>query len=512
MSVPPNEKSSRKRKPKPDHNTVSVDASILAHAPPQNLEAERGVIGALILNPLICDDIVPIVHADDFYSDANRRIYKHLVEMRGSNCAIDVLLLVNRLKESEELERVGGIAYIGELIQSPPVAAHAVYYANIVREKGTLRRLIHASSTILEGAFAPDVSTKELLNTAAQQMFELCESQTVNQISDMKSVMMEAVKYLDNKLKGERTGILTGFGDLDTILDGFHPNELIILAARPGVGKTAFAMNIAENVAVKDKQPVLFVSLEMAKLELATRLICSRGRIDSQRIRKNLLSKTDQDRFYRITAELSETPMFFDDTPTRTVSEIAAVARRLKRQCDLQLLVIDYLGLIAPDSPSDPRQEQVAKIARRLKGLARELHIPILCLAQLNRQVEQGGRESSGVPKLSHLRESGAIEQDADVVMFVHRDVKEKEDGEGVESSSKIIVAKQRGGSTGDVKMLWFPEYTRFESLSKHQESEYSDMPHAEFTGFDGETGFAPSNDFSPPFNGGGTEIGDDEF
>jgi len=413
------EKRFHSSKQKTDHNTVSADASLLQHAPPHDRDAEQGVVGAMLIDPLVVDDVVPLLSVDDFYFDADRRIYKQLVEMRNTDSGIDVTLLLDRLRQSAEIDAVGGHAYLAELMTAVPITTHAVYYANIVREKATLRRLIHTGSSIVHEAFTLGVQSKDLLNKAAQQMFELCESQTLNQVSDMRTVMMEAASYIDHRMQGKHDGISTGFSDLDHILDGFHPNELIILAARPGVGKTALAMNIVEKVAVDQKRVVLFVSLEMGRRELALRLICSRSQINGDKIRKNMLSSVDLERFYATLDEMSQAPVFFDDTPIRTISEIAAVARRLKRQHNLQLLAIDYLGLITADNVADPRQEQVARMARRLKGLARELRIPVLCLAQLNRQVE-ATRDT--VPRLSHLRESGAIEQDADVVLFIHRE------------------------------------------------------------------------------------------
>jgi replicative DNA helicase len=467
------------RKPRKPNLSAPVDLSSLEHVPPHNIDAERGVIGSLLLDPLVCDDIISIVSEDDFYFDPNRRIFKHLMELRSNGGAIDLLLLHNHLQASDELEAVGGMAYLGELMQSVHVSAHAVHYAKIVREKGTLRRLIHAGSGIIRDAYAPDVSTKELLNKSALQMSELCEAQTTNQVTDLAAVMIDAAAYLDRKMQGLTDGIPTGFIDLDNLIEGLHPNELIIVAARPSMGKTAFALNIAEHVAVKEKQSVLVVSLEMARLELALRLICSRGHIDSYKIKKNLLSEEERHRFMDIGNELSQAPMFIDDTPSRTVSEIAAVARRLKRQSDLKLLVIDYIGLIEPENPMDPRQEQVAKIARRLKGLARELHVPILCLAQLNRQAEAGGREGNR-PRLSHLRDSGAIEQDADVVMFIHREEKymdrEKAEEKGLLGIAEIIVAKQRNGATDDVKLHWFGEHTRFANKADEAAEAYADF------------------------------------
>jgi replicative DNA helicase len=484
-------KKSKKFSRKPNLS-APVDLSVLEKTPPHHLDAERGLIGSLLLDPLLCDVIVPLVQAEDFYFDANRRIFKHLIEMRNDGSGIDLLLLVNRLQGSEELEAVGGEAYLGELMNSVHVTVHAEYYAKIVREKGTLRRLIHLSSDLIQDAFAPDTSSKDLLNKAASQMFELCEAQTTNQVFDIKSVMFEAGNYIDRKMRGETDTIKTGFVDLDDMTDGMHPNELIILAARPSVGKTALATNIAEYVSVNLKLTVLLVSLEMSRQELALRLICSRGKIDSNKIRKSFLSEQEKARFMETANDLSQATMFIDDTPSRTVSEIAAVARRLKRQNDLRLLVIDYLGLIEPENPNDPRQEQVAKIARRLKGLARELRIPVLCLAQLNRQADLS---KDAKPRLAHLRESGAIEQDADVVLFVHRPDKEMKPGEkgydDVAGIAEIIVAKQRNGPIGEIKLNWIGEYTRFQNLSDKTIEEYQEfVTHSEMSSHDTYSGF----------------------
>ena len=427
----------------------------------------------MLIDPLIVDDVTIKLHEDDFYSDANRRIYKHLKEMQGTGCVIDLQLLLERLRKSEEIEAIGGEAYIGELLSTNYIATHAIYYADLVREKSALRRLVHAGSTIIQDAFAPGTEAKDLIHRAAQQMFDLCDAQTSNQVTSMHDVMLDIVPYIEGLMAGKHDGILTGFEELDDYLNGLRPNELIILAARPGKGKTALGMNIAEHVAIDQKKPVLVVSLEMAKRELALRLICSRGKIDGNKIRKKFLGNDDQIRFHKVVDEISQAPMYFDDSPSRTISEIAAVARRLKRQADLQLLIVDYLTLITPDNLADPRQEQVAKMARRLKGLARELHIPVLCLAQLNRQMEMG-KETE--PKLSHLRESGAIEQDADIVLLIHHKIITDKTTEAKEEKSYIIVAKNRAGATGYVEMGWEREYTRFISKKKQEQEAFDDF------------------------------------
>jgi replicative DNA helicase len=381
------------------------------------------------------------------------------------------------MSKSEELEAVGGMAYLGELMQSVHVTSHSSFYAAIVREKSLLRQLIHLTSSITQDAYSPDAAPKDLLNKSSQQIFELCESLTMNMIVDIKSALDSVRDYIDSKMRGIVDGIKTGFPRLDEILEGLHASELIIIAARPSMGKTALATNIAEHVAIDQKLPVLMVSLEMSAFELTLRMICSRGRIDSEKIRKNRMLQPDHEKFQAATNELSSSPIFIDETPSRTISEIAAVARRLKRQMDLRLIVIDYIGLIEPENAMDPRQEQVSKIARRLKGLARELKIPVVCLAQLNRQAEM---TKDNRPKLSHLRESGAIEQDADVVIFIHREDRymSQEDAiqKGLLGKADIIIAKQRNGRIDDTILHWTGEFTRFDDPTYHTAEEYDDF------------------------------------
>jgi len=483
MSEAENKKPRKSRKP---NFSAPIDLSVLERSPPHDLDAERAVLGALLQDPELCDDVVMVLRdPDDFYHDAHKRIYSHMKKMRSDNSAIDLLLLVKNLTTTDELELVGGHAYLAEMMMSVPISVHAVHYAKIVREKATLRKLIHTGSDIVREAYSPEAQAKDLLNRGASEMNQLCENQTVNQVTDMATLMMEASDYLDRKTRGLVEGIRTGFADLDGIVDAFHPNELIILAARPGMGKTALALNITENIAIKEKQTVLFVSLEMARLELGLRLICSRAELNSYKIRRNLLSREDNNRFIEVCGELEKAPLYIDDTPGRTVAEIAAGARRLKRQQDLQLLVIDYIGLITPENADEPRQEQVAKIARQLKLLARELKIPILCLAQLNRQADSEGKQKDEWPRLSQLRDSGAIEQDADVVMFIHRrdmgmtpeeiDAKEQKSNRNIRGMADLIVAKQRNGPTGNVDLVFKKEYTRFTSVARDYEQAYVD-------------------------------------
>jgi len=455
-----------------------VTSAILDRLPPHNLDAEKGVLGSLLLDPNLCDDVALVVRPDDFYADANRLLYGHLMALHDEGKRIDAMLLLERLRQSGDLEAVGGAAYVAEVVQAVPYAANAVYYAEIVRDKATLRALIHASTEILRDAYEPTLDPREMLSRAEEQIFAVHDQRSADQVTSIHDLLVEAFDRIDARLeRGEGVGVPTGFPDLDNLTGGLHDSEFVVLAARPSMGKTALATNIAEYVAIEANVETLFVSLESARLELAQRMLCSQGRIDANKFRTGFLSKEDRSKLVEASAKLGKAPFFVDDTPARTVTEIAACARRLKRKQNLGLVVIDYLQLIQPDDPRDPRQEQVAKMARRLKALARELKIPVLCLAQLNRQTEQG--KEGHRPRLSHLRESGAIEQDADVVMFIHREeyyhTREEAQEKGIAGQADVIVAKQRNGPTGDVKLAWFDKHTRFESLSQKSYEEFGE-------------------------------------
>jgi len=431
----------------------------------------------------LCDDVALVVRPADFYADANQKLYTHLLAMHDLGLRIDATLLLERLRTGGDLEAVGGTAYLAEVVHSVPYAANAVYYAEIVRDKATLRSLIHASTEILRDAYEPTIEPREMVSRAEEQIFAVHDQRSTDQVVKIHDLLVEAFDRIDARLEhGEGVGVPTGFQDLDNLTGGLHDSEFVVLAARPSMGKTALATNMAEYVAIEANVPTLFVSLEMARLELAQRMLCSQGRIDANKFRSGFLSGEDRKKLVQASAKLGQAPLFIDDTPSRTCTEIAACARRLKRKEKLGLVVIDYLQLIQPDDPRDPRQEQVAKMARRLKALARELRIPVLCLAQLNRQTEQG--KEGHRPRLSHLRESGAIEQDADVVMFIHReeyyesDESKKKDLAG---QAELIVAKQRNGPTGDLKLAFFSKYTRFEDLAQKPYGEFEQYGEGEF-------------------------------
>jgi replicative DNA helicase len=442
---------------------------------PANVDAEKAVLGSILLKPDVCDDVALVVRPDDFHDESHQILYRHLVDLHDGGKRIDATIVLERLRTKGDLDRIGGAPAIADMLETVPHAAHATHYAQIVRDKSMLRSLIDASTDILRDAYDSADEPRELLARAESRIFEILEHRSSAEAKPIDEVLEDVMVRMDARMKHEHAlgGVETGFTQLDTLCGGLHNSELIILAARPSMGKTALAMNIAEHVAISARQPVLFVSLEMACLELADRLLCSAAQVNGHRLRNGTISQEDRRRLVQKSAEISSAPLFIDDTPGRTLTEIAAVARRLKRRQGLALVVIDYLQLIEPDNPRDPRQEQVARIARRLKMMSRELDIPVLCLAQLNRQAEQS-RDNK--PRLNHLRESGAIEQDADVVMFVHREEyyqTNDEDKERVKGQAEIIVAKQRNGPTDDIKLLWQQDYTRFVNLEHRPYDEF---------------------------------------
>jgi replicative DNA helicase len=450
-------------------------AELFDRQPPHNLDAELGVLGSILLRPDVCDDIASLVRPDDFYDEAHRVLFTHMQEMHTAGKRIDITLLVDRLKKADDFERVGGTPFLARVSQAVPNAAHATYYANIVHEKAVYRAVIEASTAILAKAYEESQEPQEFLNFAEQQLFAVMNDRAVANVATISDVLHLAMERIDQRVRGDvgTDTVETGFAELDGLTGGLHNSELVILAARPSMGKTAFALNIAEHVSIHQSVPTLFVSLEMSSMELADRLLCSIGRINGHRLRNGTLPASERRHLVATASKVSRGKLYVDDSPSRTVTEIAATARRVSRlEGRLGLLVIDYLQLIEPDNASDPRQEQVAKIARRLKGLARELKTPVLCLAQVNRQMEEA-REHR--PRLSHLRESGAIEQDADVVMFVHREeyYRRGDEREQFAGQAEVIVAKQRNGPIGDIELVWRKEYTRFEDKAPERLEEF---------------------------------------
>jgi replicative DNA helicase len=461
-----------------------VSSEILDRQPPCNVEAEHCVLGSILIHPDVCDDITLILRPEDFYDDANALLYRHMLGLHEGGKKIDITLLVDALQKKGDYDTIGGPTHLARVTNAVPNAAHAVYYANIVRTKSTFRSLINASTEILRDAYDEQGEAEDMLGQAEQKIFEILERRGGNHVAEIKDVLHEAMERLEKRRRGEHTEgtVFTGFSELDTMTGGLHNGELIVLAARPSMGKTALAMNVAETIAIDQDIPVLFMSLEMSAMELVDRLLSSKSRVENHRMRNGTLRQDDMEKLIDASSQIYGKPLFVDDAPGRRVVEIAAAARRIKRkQGRLGLIVIDYLQLIEPDNPSDPRQEQVAKMSRRLKAVAKELQVPILCLAQLNRQAESS---AGNLPRLSHLRESGAIEQDADVVMFVHREEyymsneereRKKAEGDPVIGAAQIIIAKQRAGPTGEANLIFQNKFMRFEDRAPERHNEFDD-------------------------------------
>ena len=344
---------------------------------PRNLEAERAVLGSILLLPEVFDEVALVIRGQDFYDDANRILYEHLLQMHDGGQQIDLMLLVERLRTADQYDSIGGAAYLAEVGQQVPTAAHAVYYAGIVADKSVLRSLIHAGTDILHDAYDPTADTRDMLSKAEEKVFGILESRGSGEVKVISEVLQESLDRIDARMDQQHAfgGLETGFDDFDQMTGGLQNSELIILAARPSMGKTALAMNMAEHIALAGQSPVLFVSLEMSALELGDRLLCSVAEVNGHRLRNGSITAEERRRLVQTAAEVSQAPLHIDDSPSRTMTEIAANARRLKRRENLGLIVIDYLQLIEPDNARDPRQEQVAKIARRLKGIVGEMFI-----------------------------------------------------------------------------------------------------------------------------------------
>jgi replicative DNA helicase len=457
------------------NGTPERPAPLFDRSPPVDLEAEISVLGSIMLLPDVCDDVALILRPDDFYDDAHRKIFRHMLDMHDAGRKIDPTLLIDKLKTAGDYESIGGAAYLGKILHAVANAAHAVYYAEIVAEKSTFRQVIEASTETLREAYDESLEASQVVARAEARVFNILDERGNTSVSSMQDILHEAMDRLEARMRGEflHGGVETGFSKLDEQTGGLHNSELIVIAARPSMGKTAFALNIAGDVAIRQQVPTLFVSLEMAAIELAERLLCSVAKVNGHRLRNGTISQEDRMRLVETSGEISRAPLFVDDSPGRTVTEVAAAARRIRRrEGRLGLIVIDYLQLLEPDNPKDPRQEQVSKMTRRLKSLAREMEVPIVCLAQLNRQTEAA---KDNIPRLSHLRESGAIEQDADVVMFVHREeyYHRGEDAKQYEGKAQIIVAKQRNGPVGEIDLAWLRDYTRFENLAEQRFDEF---------------------------------------
>ncbi|NQV00621.1 MAG: replicative DNA helicase [Parcubacteria group bacterium] len=444
--------------------------SIEGRLPPQNIEAEQSVLGSLMLDKEGIFKVADILKSDDFYRGSHGNIYQAILELYEKNEPIDLLSLTNRLKEKKQLKDIGGATYLSNLVNSVPTAAHIAHYAKIIKSKKVLRDLINASHEIEQISYKEDEDVEGLVDTAEQKIFSISQKSISQKFIPIKDTLEDAFERIDKLHRGEDVtrGIPTGFADLDNHLSGLQKSDLIILASRPSLGKTSLALDFARHISTKEKTPVAIFSLEMSKEQLVDRLICAQAEVDSWRMRTGRLSgegpDNDFQRIQQALDELSASSIFIDDAPSPTIMQIRTMARRLQSEHDLGLIIIDYIQMIQPRNPSDPPVQQMTEISRSLKTLGRELNLPILALSQLNRAVES---RSPSIPKLSDLRDSGAIEQDSDVVLFIYREDKDNPNTER-KNIAEIHIAKHRNGPTGRIELFFNESQVSFKNLEKH--------------------------------------------
>ncbi|MDE3054727.1 MAG: replicative DNA helicase [Gemmatimonadota bacterium] len=440
--------------------------------PPYSEDAELAVLSAMLMDQDAILRAVEILDDSMFYVERNRRVFRAMAAITQQGTVVDPLTLAEELNRRGELEAAGGKEYIGFLVDAVPTAANVEYHAKIVREKAIVRSLIQVSTGIVTDAFAGQHTAAELLDAAEARIFQVAQQRQNEGFTRIKELMWPAMERIEALQKGGKTitGVASGFSDLDEITSGFQNADLVIVAARPSMGKTAFTLNIAQHAAIENNVPVAFFSLEMSKEALVQRLLTSEARVDAQRLRKATLRDDDLPRLARAAGILSSAPIWIDDTPGITLLEMRSKARRLKMDANVGLIVVDYLQLMQGPVNSESRQQEVSQISRGLKALAKELAVPVVALSQLSRAPELRTGENKR-PQLSDLRESGAIEQDADLIMFLYRqefyDGPTDKDGNSLEGKAEVIVGKQRNGPTGIVNLYFHKHYTRFENYTQ---------------------------------------------
>ena len=434
--------------------------------PPQNIEAEQAVLGTILIQDKALLKVIDLLQPGDFYRDAHKTIYAAMMALFDKHEPHDLITVTGLLSDQNKLEDVGGAAYLASLTDIIPFTGTLVHHARIIRKKSILRRLIQTSAEVVARCYDAQDDIDTLVDEAEKTIFEIAHSKKGEGFQPMSTVVPKAFDRINRLFAKQEhiTGVATGYDELDRMTAGLQPAEMIILAARPSMGKTALAMNIVQHAAMIDKVPVAVFSLEMSVESLALRMLCSLGPIDSQRVRTGRLLDSDWPKLTRATGMLSEAPIYIDDTPGLTVLEMRAKARRLKSEQDLGLIVVDYLQLMQGKSTAENRAQEISDISRSLKAMAKELNVPVLALSQLNRSLES---RTDKRPQLADLRESGAIEQDADVIMFIYLDeVYNRAEGNPNRGLAEIIVGKQRNGPTGVIKLTFLGEYTRFENYS----------------------------------------------
>ena len=433
---------------------------------PHSADAEKAVLGAILIDNGTFDQAAEALSPEDFYFKAHRKIFMSMLELSRAFKPIDTLTVAHELQNSNDLEALGGVPYISGLMDGVPRVSNIEHYVRIIREKSTLRKLIHSANEILERGFSNQEDVDELLNRAERSIFEISQANIRTGFRKLQDLIPEVYQGIEmlSKQRDLVTGISTGYYELDAMTSGLQPSDLIIIAARPGLGKTSFALNIGQHAAMMNKVVGIF-SLEMTAHQLVNRLICAEARIDSHRVRTGKLHKEDWQQLARAVSRIERAQMFIDDTPGISVTEMRSKARRLKSEYGLDLLIVDYLQLMSPGPPGrsryENRQQEISAISRALKGLAKELNVPIIAISQLSRAPEQ--RRGDHKPQLSDLRESGSIEQDADVVLFIYReDLYSREENPEEKGIAQIIIGKQRNGPVGTVRLVFIEQWTSF--------------------------------------------------
>jgi replicative DNA helicase len=438
--------------------------------PPQNLEAEVSVLGGVLLDNEALNRVLEVMKEGDFYRESHRKIFSAILDLYEKSEPVDLITLTEALKKREALEAVGGVEYLNSLVNSVPTAANISYYAKIVKEKAILRKLINRSTDIISQVYGVSGDVDDFLDQAERSIFEISEDRVRPSFYPLKDIIKASFKTIERLYEKRQliTGVPTGFTKLDELTSGLQPSDLIIVAGRPSMGKTALALDIAAYAAVEGGIPSAIFSLEMAKEQLALRMLCSEAKVDAHRLRGGFLSESDWPKLTRAAGSLSEAPIFIDDTPGLSALEMRAKSRRMKAEHNLGLVVVDYLQLMRGRADSDNREQEISDISRSLKALAKELNVPVMALSQLNRRVEERGDRR---PQLSDLRESGAIEQDADVIIFLYRDeVYNKSEDNPNKGKAEIIIGKQRNGPTDKFELTFLDKFTCFENLTYLQE------------------------------------------
>lgn len=448
-----------------NETTNTKDNSI--RLPPQALDVERTVLGSMLIDSNAIAVVFELLQEDSFYSSANRLIFSTMREMFEKNIPIDLLTVADMLRKKNLLAAIGEETYLAELAECIVTASNIEYYCNILREKAILRKLINISGEITTECFESSCDAQELLDKAEAKIFSISEVGIKNRIESIGQLLPTTFEEIEGYAKGSFKGIPTGFKELDEMTTGLQPGDLIIIAGRPSMGKTAFCLSIALNAAIKGKHSIAIFSLEMSKSQLVQRMLCAEARVNMHQLRSGTLPKRDLPKLSLAAGPISEAPIFIDDTPAITVLELRAKARRLKAQGNLDLIIIDYLQLMGTTGKSENRQQEISQISRSLKSIAKELNVPVVALSQLSRAVEN---RSGNRPQLSDLRESGAIEQDADVVMFVYREEVYNKEDKSLERKAEIIVGKQRNGPTGTVILTFMKDFARFENFTERDD------------------------------------------